>query len=955
LASLWFGMNVASRYKIACEFDRMSIQNWGVSNHTLNALLSYDFKMTVGDVIRAGEGLTITGLSKTGIEELNRKVSQLLAETHDLNIQLSLDQPTIATISDAPGDLPIKALPQSLQSVPLDQLHLDEKTHAALVKAGIVTIGELYNCSNIRLCEIQGFHLDSLGIVNSSLISLLNSINHAGDFDWFQYWKGQEIQILPPASTSITSQEQIIRELPKIVEEILRREKDERSWSIIQRRFGLGKTEELTLEDLGNAYNLSRERIRQLEEKALRILGNVLIEQHYAGKNYHVHPLVPQMAETIRDIIFKEPSRLLLEIKLIDRLHQRLHIDAERAKSSLLLLLSLIGGERTFLYPNAMPIWGYIERGQRKVFESGIKRLDDFLTRETILPLSKIDILAQLNKRVKKPEGVTPAQLMWLIDLCSTIEGREDGSVWGKFECLKGRGNQVERILVESGSPMRIADIVRTINHRLVSSEQRRITARNLVNQIASDDRFVSIGKSGQWGLKSWPNLDTKSILALMEDCLIARNKPASIDEIFTYVGERRLVKKHSITRYLNEKETFVKIGRTTWGLANWSDVAETDTWNRQQVAEFVASIFKNNKVKELSYKMLKEALMQEAGITAKQAQGLLNTNPVIKTRRVSPWGGERIAILQPNFRAVLVDEKKYSSRQRVSLRQQVQESAYSILDTAPNKQMPMAELIHQLHKQFERPENTLYAYVQAMNSVQRIDVPNSRTKICRVSGAMKNVDIGNLRDKVSKRVRAILEATPNEQMPLNDLIQYLLKECRCPEKTLYRYIADLDFVERLYLPDSRAKICRLKGIKGKEAFPQAHHIATDGLKQSVLRAITMLNETEVDLGLFSLSRDFENTLKAYLIAADANGKFQIPTKEPSDKWRLANMIDWARKDGIITDSAALNYLRHERNNRAHGGMPPLTERQNMMKSIQYPAGLYIGYIKLLDDLTQNL
>jgi hypothetical protein len=26
-----------------------------------------------------------------------------------------------------------------------------------------------------------------------------------------------------------------------------------------------------------------------------------------------------------------------------------------------------------------------------------------------------------------------------------------------------------------------------------------------------------------------------------------------------------------------------------------------------------------------------------------------------------------------------------------------------------------------------------------------------------------------------------------------------------------------------------------------------------------------------------------------------------------------------------------------------------------MMKSIQYPAGLYIDYIKLLDDLMQNL
>ena len=143
--------------------------------------------------------------------------------------------------------------------------------------------------------------------------------------------------------------------------------------------------------------------------------------------------------------------------------------------------------------------------------------------------------------------------------------------------------------------------------------------------------------------------------------------------------------------------------------------------------------------------------------------------------------------------------------------------------------------------------------------------------------------------------------------------------------------------------------------MKGKETFPQAYRIATDHLKQSVLRAVSMLNETEVDLGLFSLGRDFEITLKAYLIAADAHGKLQIPTKDPPDKWRLSNMIDWARKTGVITDSAVLNYLRHERNDRAHGGMPPLSERQNMMKSIQFTAGSYINYIKLLDDLTRDL
>ena len=38
---------------------------------------------------------------------------------------------------------------------------------------------------------------------------------------------------------------------------------------ILRRRFGLDDDEELTLKEIGLKYNLSRERIRQLQEQAL--------------------------------------------------------------------------------------------------------------------------------------------------------------------------------------------------------------------------------------------------------------------------------------------------------------------------------------------------------------------------------------------------------------------------------------------------------------------------------------------------------------------------------------------------------------------------------------------------------------------------------------------------------------------------------------------------------------
>ena len=49
---------------------------------------------------------------------------------------------------------------------------------------------------------------------------------------------------------------------------------DEREADIIKRRFGIGNCRAQTLDDIGKDYGLSKERIRQIEEKAMRKLRN---------------------------------------------------------------------------------------------------------------------------------------------------------------------------------------------------------------------------------------------------------------------------------------------------------------------------------------------------------------------------------------------------------------------------------------------------------------------------------------------------------------------------------------------------------------------------------------------------------------------------------------------------------------------------------------------------------
>ena len=49
---------------------------------------------------------------------------------------------------------------------------------------------------------------------------------------------------------------------------------EDREAAVIRMRFGIGQNQDSTLEELGNQYDVTRERIRQIEATALRKIGH---------------------------------------------------------------------------------------------------------------------------------------------------------------------------------------------------------------------------------------------------------------------------------------------------------------------------------------------------------------------------------------------------------------------------------------------------------------------------------------------------------------------------------------------------------------------------------------------------------------------------------------------------------------------------------------------------------
>ena len=647
-------------------------------------------------------------------------------------------------------------LPEYVKSLPLGLLHLSSRSQNSLEKAQVVTVGDLFALPNSSLGKVPGLGPQGIEMVLKIKMLLQNSIRESGEVDWFYYWDNYGIKVIPQGFSSDVTEAEVLESLPLLIEEILQQNPDERLWFILQRRLGLKGTTTLTLEELGLVFDLTRERVRQLEDSALTVLRAVLIQSDYKNKAYHVHPRVLSAINNLILIVTERTGQAVREDVLLSQIENTFSISSTLIKSSLYLVLNLSGLLKIEFSKNDLqPIWGKFKPSEISAVQDSVECLDRLLT-ENSLPLSEIDTLVQLNKSLRKKHRLSLEQLKNLTELCSTIEQHGEGYYWGSFKHLKSRSNQVERILFEHGKPLHINQIVRELNHRLTLHGKKIVAPGNLVNQISSNDYFVPIGRSGEWGLSSW-SMDTSTIVDLMKQYLIARNEPATADEIYLYVSERRPVQKSSISAYLAFNKGFMKVGRVKWGISGWLESKGAQNWNPEHVGRFIEELFKKSKAIKLKYSVVKQALVEASGVADRQARGLLNVNPVIETQRDE--SGELFAIFQPTYKDLLSERGAHFSRKKSTLKVLVNQKVREMLEESPGNQIALSELIDMLVKKFNKRDKTFYNYISRLDYVEKFIIPDTKVVMCRIRRnkssfpfpEVESIQTLNLRQKVDR------------------------------------------------------------------------------------------------------------------------------------------------------------------------------------------------------------
>ena len=311
---------------------------------------------------------------------------------------------------------------------------------------------------------------------------------------------------------------------------------DGRSQNIIKRRFGLDKPPRETLQEIGNDYGVTRERIRQLENKAV------------------------QRMKKNKDILKPASSFLYSEF------NKRGGIGKEES------ILRDLGGEE---FQNYIFFLLEISESFYRFRES-----DDFYTFWTIDP-SIVDTLRKMESNIVS-QLVETRKLLALqeIKLISELKGKLSSDVLPYFiEVSKkvaknAKGyyglsdwpevnprnikDKIYLVLKEAQEPLHFKIIAERINSLPEGARRSgKVSHQSVHNELIKDERFSLVGRGiyalSNMGYKKGP---TKNLIT---DILREEGRPLSKKEIVKKARKISLMRESTILSSLNNKDLFVK------------------------------------------------------------------------------------------------------------------------------------------------------------------------------------------------------------------------------------------------------------------------------------------------------------------------------------------------------------------------------------------------------------
>jgi len=318
-----------------------------------------------------------------------------------------------------------------------------------------------------------------------------------------------------------------------------------RQKEILTGRFGLADGEKKTLANLGEQYDITRERVRQIEAEALKLARERLVEEKAIGEISEVISRHLQGLGGLRkDDLFVAEIKSLLKDKNIN--HWHLRFLSETSSSPL-------------YYPadsDFYDFW-YLDEKIIPIVSRFIARLEKLISgkKDDLIFYKKFnDYFAKAAQLHNLSEAVGLNYL-----LISQRFGTNPFGDWGLNEWEEINPKTVREkaylVLKKQEEPLHFRDIAGTINK--ANFEGRSAHPQTVHNELIKDPRFILVGR-GTYGLKERGFIPGTAREIISQ--ILKKEGPLSSKQIINFVSKQRFLKENTILINLHDKKYFKKL-----------------------------------------------------------------------------------------------------------------------------------------------------------------------------------------------------------------------------------------------------------------------------------------------------------------------------------------------------------------------------------------------------------
>lgn len=321
-----------------------------------------------------------------------------------------------------------------------------------------------------------------------------------------------------------------------------------RSRAIVEARFGVRGDKMKTLEEIGRSYDITRERVRQIINNAIKLLSREK-EQ----------PLFVEIAERIQSTL-EEKNGIMQAEEFLDKLAPQ----SGKERGSLLVFVQCLSPiikeeketeEHSKIYALkdfSFVEWKKIKESAKEIFSEADQTLDEdnFFARFA-----------------EKKSDVSRQKLFNFIAVAKEVAHNVFGK-WGLADWSdinpRGTRERVHLVLKTIGKPLHFREIATLIDkHGLQGGRKKQSHPQTVHNELIKDKRFVLVGR-GVYALSEW-GYKRGTVKEVLEEIFSRKKKPLSRDEALAEVLKVRQVKKSTILINLNT--FFDRVGKDSYSV----------------------------------------------------------------------------------------------------------------------------------------------------------------------------------------------------------------------------------------------------------------------------------------------------------------------------------------------------------------------------------------------------